>query len=61
MPKEQHLLNSDWDNERVTVGRNFLRDMEGLWSEVLKLAAVVEEGSITAFTDCAMAGLSRLI
>jgi phosphate transport system protein len=43
MPQEQHLLNSDWDNERVTVGRNFLRDMEGLWSEVLKLAAVVED------------------
>jgi len=43
MPQEQGLLNSDWDNQRVTVGRNFLRDMEGLWSEVLKLAAVVEE------------------
>lgn len=43
MPQEQHLLNSDWDNQRVTVGRNFLRDMEGLWSEVLKLAAVVED------------------
>jgi phosphate transport system protein len=33
----------DWDQERVTVGRHFLRDLEGLWSEVLKLAAVVEE------------------
>jgi phosphate transport system protein len=33
----------DWDNERVTVGRSFVRDMEGLWSEVLKLAAVVED------------------
>lgn len=43
MPQEQHPLNSDWHNERVTVGRNFLRDMEGLWSEVLKLAAVVED------------------
>ena len=43
MPQEQHALDSDWDNERVTVGRNFLRDMEGLWSEVLKLAAVVED------------------
>jgi phosphate transport system protein len=43
MPQEQHLPNSDWDNERVTVGRNFLRDMERLWSEVLKLAAVVED------------------
>src|SRR5271156_3053578 len=43
MPQEHKALNSDWDNERVTVGRNFLRDMEGLWSEVLKLAAVVED------------------
>ncbi|MDR3623439.1 MAG: phosphate signaling complex protein PhoU [Paludisphaera borealis] len=32
-----------WDEERVTIGRHFLRDLEGLWSEVLKLAAVVEE------------------
>src|ERR1700678_3900004 len=54
MPQEQQLLNSDWDNERVTVGRNFLRDMEGLWSEVLKLAAVVEDAlnqSIHALCD----------
>ena len=43
MPRHQNLLNSSWDNERVTVGRNFLRDMEGLWSEVLKLAAVAED------------------
>jgi phosphate transport system protein len=43
MPQQHNALNSDWDNERVTVGRNFLRDMEGLWSEVLKLAAVVED------------------
>ena len=33
---------SDWDSERVTLGRHFLRDMEGLWESVLKLAAVVE-------------------
>ena len=32
----------DWGEQRVTVGRHFIRDMEGLWSEVLKLAAVVE-------------------
>lgn len=32
----------DWDTERVTLGRHFLRDMEGLWDEVLKMAAVVE-------------------
>src|SRR5262245_20371807 len=33
----------DWGQQRVTVGRHFIRDMEGLWSEVLKLAAVVED------------------
>jgi phosphate transport system protein len=43
MPQQYNAIDSDWDNERVTVGRNFLRDMEGLWSEVLKLAAVVED------------------
>jgi phosphate transport system protein len=43
MPQEHNTVDSDWDNERVTVGRHFLRDMEGLWSEVLKLAAVVED------------------
>jgi phosphate transport system protein len=36
-------VDADWDNERVTLSRSFLRDMEGLWSEVLKLAAVVED------------------
>jgi phosphate transport system protein len=43
MPAEHNVVDSDWDNERVTVGRSFLRDMEGLWSKVLKLAAVVED------------------
>jgi phosphate transport system protein len=54
MPQEPNVPSSDWDNERVTVGRNFLRDMEGLWSEVLKLAAVVEDAlnqSIHALCD----------
>jgi phosphate transport system protein len=54
MPQDRTALNSVWDNERVTVGRNFLRDMEGLWSEVLKLAAVVEDAlnqSIHALCD----------
>jgi phosphate transport system protein len=54
MPKEPDVPDSDWDNERVTVGRSFLRDMEGLWSEVLKLAAVVEDAlnqSIHALCD----------
>ena len=43
MSRERNAVNSSWDNERVTLGRSFLRDMEGLWSEVLKLAAVVED------------------
>lgn len=54
MPGERQAVDSDWDNERVTVGRSFLRDMEGLWSEVLKLAAVVEDAlnqSIHALCD----------
>jgi phosphate transport system protein len=47
-------VDSGWDNDRVTLGRNFVRDMEGLWSEVLKLAAVVEDAlnqSIHALCD----------
>ena len=45
---------SDWDAERVTLGRHFLRDMEGLWTQVLRQAAVVEEAlntSIRALCD----------
>jgi phosphate transport system protein len=44
----------DWGQQRLTVGRHFIRDMEGLWSEVLKLAAVVEDSlnqSIRALCD----------
>lgn len=37
-----------WDAERVTVGRHFLRDMEALWAEILKLAAVVEVSITTS-------------
>ncbi len=33
----------DWDVERVTLGRHFLRDLEGLWGRVLRLAAIVED------------------
>ena len=33
---------AEWQAERVTLGRHFLRDMEGLWRQILKLAAVVE-------------------
>lgn len=54
MKEEQGAADSDWDNERITVGRNFLRDMESLWAELLKLAAVVEEAidqSIRALCD----------
>jgi len=45
---------ADWDAERVTLGRHFLRDMESLWTQVLKLAAVVEEAlntSVRALCD----------
>src|SRR6516165_10246415 len=44
----------DWGQQRVTVGRHFVRDLEGLWSEVLKLAAFVEDAlnqSIHALCD----------
>lgn len=33
----------DWEDTRVTLGRHFLRDLEGLWGSVLKLSAVVED------------------
>jgi phosphate transport system protein len=39
---------SDWDEDRVTLGRHFLRDMEGLWAELLRLAAVVETALSTS-------------
>jgi phosphate transport system protein len=54
MSIEHKAVDSSWDNERVTLGRSFLRDMEGLWAEVLKLAAVVEDAlnrSIHAICD----------
>jgi phosphate transport system protein len=54
MAMEQNAVDSSWDNERVTLGRSFLRDMESLWAEVLKLAAVVEDAlnqSIHALCD----------
>lgn len=47
-------LTADWDCERVTLGRHFLRDLEALWGGVLKLAAVVEEAldrSVRALCD----------
>jgi len=45
---------STWDSERATVGRHFQRDMEGLWGEILRLAAVVESAlsaSVRAICD----------
>jgi phosphate transport system protein len=39
---------ADWDQERVTLGRHFIRDMEGLWGEVLKMAGVVETALSTS-------------
>jgi phosphate transport system protein len=45
---------AEWDAGRMTLGRHFLRDMEGLWENVLKLAAVVETAlhtSIQALCD----------
>src|SRR3954462_7841260 len=44
----------EWDGARVTLGRHFLRDLEGLWGGVLKLAAVVEDAlnrSVRALCD----------
>lgn len=33
----------EWEDGRTTMSRGFVRDLEGLWSELLKFAAVVEE------------------
>jgi phosphate transport system protein len=47
-------LESHWAGKRVTLGRHFLRDLEGLWAGVLKLAAVVEDAlnqSVRALCD----------
>jgi phosphate transport system protein len=44
----------DWDGRRFTMGRHFIRDLEGLWGDVLKLAAVVEQAlklSVHALSD----------
>jgi phosphate transport system protein len=51
---DERIGQSDWDAERVSLGRHFLRDMEGLWTRVLKQAAVVEEAlntSVRALCD----------
>jgi phosphate transport system protein len=54
MPYEIGGSGSLWDGERVTLGRNFVRDLEGLWGGVLNMAAVVEDAlsrSIRALCD----------
>ena len=61
MPAEQHEADAferseTWhaDPGRNSLGKHFLRDLEGLWAEVLKLAAVVEDSlhqTIHAFCD----------
>ncbi|WP_165075666.1 phosphate signaling complex protein PhoU [Paludisphaera rhizosphaerae] len=46
-----------WDEARTSIGRHFLRDLEGLWADVLRLAAVVEEDlvqSVRALCDGSM-------
>ncbi len=51
---DDRIGRSEWDAERVSLGRHFLRDMEGLWTQVLRLAAVVEEAlnaSVRALCD----------
>ena len=40
--EENDPMESAWDADRVTICRHFLRDMEGLWGELLRLAAMVE-------------------
>jgi phosphate transport system protein len=35
--------NSAWSGEGATMGRHFLRDLEGLWAGLLTLAGVVED------------------
>jgi phosphate transport system protein len=40
LPKDPE--DTGWTTERAALGRNFLRDMEHLWEQILKLSAVVE-------------------
>jgi phosphate transport system protein len=39
---ENTAWGAEWQADRVSLGRHFLRDMEGLWRQILRLAAVVE-------------------
>jgi phosphate transport system protein len=48
MEGEMSAGQASWDAERVTLGRSFLRDMEHVWAELLKMAGVVESSLQTA-------------
>jgi phosphate transport system protein len=39
-----------WDVERATLGRHFVRDMDHLWEQILKLSAIVETALTNAIT-----------
>ena len=41
-------MEGSWDAERVSLGRHFVRDMDRLWGEILRMAAVVETALNTA-------------
>jgi phosphate transport system protein len=52
--REEATWGAEWQADRVTCGRHFLRDMEGLWQQILKLAATVEttlNNSVRALCD----------
>ncbi len=42
------VTGADWEGERTSIGRHFLRDMEGLWTDVLQMAGVVESALNTS-------------
>ncbi len=42
-----HAPSTAWDVDRISIGRAFIRDMERLWGEMLRMAALVE-GSLQA-------------
>jgi phosphate transport system protein len=44
----ESMTGSGWNPDRASVGRHFARDMERLWDEILKLAAVVETALTTS-------------
>ena len=50
----------DWDGVRVCLGRHFLRDMEGLWAGIFRLAGVVED-SLTRCVRALCEGTPELL